>query len=295
MPDSALSPTGSVMARSRFRRSQVTLPPLRLTARDDAVLDDVHRFGCALVAHLQALHFPSYKTAAERAMKLFHHRYLDRLALEVETGQPAMIHVLGEAGRARLAARGVEVEAGPSEADPRALARAVDAAEILTAVTIAGRQPGIELPLIEARPPADAAVQPDAGVVVDVPSRRFRRVLLIDVDGRDDTAQGERFVEWRAWASGGPVRVEQALGRMLSRRGVAPIQGRARVSIGLVAHTDARLDALARLANLSGCGPLVHLARLDRLRDEGAFAAVWQQAKARAERGAAAPVTSVLE
>lgn len=285
------------MARSRFRRSKVTLPPLRLTARDDAVLDDVHRFGCALVAHLQALHFPSYKTAAERAMKLFHHRYLDRLALEVETGQPAMIHVLGEAGRARLAARGVEVGRGPSEDEPRALARAVDVAEVLTAIAVAGRQPGVELPLVEARPPIDdeAPVRPDAGVVVDVPSKRFRRVLLLDVDGRGEVAQGERFAAWRAWASGGPVRVEQALGRMLARRGVAAVAGRARVSIGVVAHDDARLDALARLANLSGCGPLVHLARFDRLRGEGAFAAVWQQAKARAEHGAAAPVTSVLE
>ncbi|MEZ4432763.1 MAG: hypothetical protein R3F65_10145 [bacterium] len=289
------------MARSRFRRTPARLPPLRLTPRDDELLRDIARLGCCLVPQLQALHFPSYKTAAERAMKLFHHRFLDRLSIEVENGQPAMIHVIGPEGRARLRELGVAAEER-TPGDAAALARAVAVAEVLTAFLVAGRRPGVVLPLAEAGPPldGDGPVQPDAGVVIDVPARLFRRVLLIDVerDERDaaaDERRARRYGAWRQWAAAGPVPVERALSRMLARRGVADAPGRARVSIGLVVRDAARLDVAAREVSAVGCGPLFHLTTVDALRAEGAFAPVWVQARARLEKGDQAARTSVLE
>lgn len=291
------------MARSRFHRTPAALPPLRLTPRDDAVLRDIHRLRCCLVPHLRALHFPSYKTAAERAMKLFHHRYLDRLSLDVETGQPAMIHVIGPNGRAHLATLGIDAAPTLPADDPQALARAVAVAEVLTAFLVAARHPGVELPLAEATPALGddaAALSPDAAVVIDVPARLFRRVLLIDIDRieRDPTAderRARRYATWRTWAAAGPMPVERALARLLARQGVAESPARPRVSIGLIARDATRLDALAREVCAAGCGPLFHLATLDDLRDRGAFASVWVAARARADRGDDAPRTSVLQ
>lgn len=283
------------MARSRFHRSTDALPPLRLTRRDDAILRDVERLGPCLVEHLRRLHFPSYKTAAERAMKLFHHGFLERRPLPAESGQPAMAHVLAPRGVEHLAARGIRARTLPADFDePHALAWAVRRTDVLSRLAADARHPGLELPLIEADPAGDG-LMPDALVVLDVPSRLFRRVLLLDVlrDGPKDGLR-ERLEAWRAWASRPATTIEEGILQALEARDVARTRHRARVSIGLLVPDAATLDAAAALATATGCGALIHLAAAEWLHEASPLDTVWVQAQARARDGAAARMTSVL-
>lgn len=290
------------MARSRFRRSPDALPPLRLTARDDAILGDIARIGPCLVDHLRRLHFPSYKTAAERAMKLFHHGFLERLPLPADTGQPAMAHVLGDRGRQHLADR--EIAPPPAAMAPHPptdLRHAVEVAGILADFIVAARHPGVELPIVDAGA-AGGGFAPHGLVVLDMPARLFRRMLLLDVApaSTDDAPidagpiDAGRLAGWKAWASRPPKTIEAELHRMLNARGVATANLRARVSIGLVVPDEPTLDAAARAAVEAGCGPLIHLAVLGELRETGPLGPVWTQARARANDGADARRTSVL-
>lgn len=296
------------MARSRFRRSPDALPPLRLTARDDAILADIARIGPCLVDHLRRLHFPSYKTAAERAMKLFHHRFLDRRPLEAATGQPAMAHVLAERGIARLAELGVAARPPlPADAEPAALGQAVARAGVLVDFVVAGRHPGIHLPIVEASP-AGREPMPDALVVIDIPSRLFRRVLLLDFDdlgapaapaagaesGRRADGRRARFSRWRSWATRPAATIEADLQALLTTRGVHTTHHRARVSIAYVVGDPASTDDVAQAAVEAGCGPLIYLAEVGELRAAGPLGAVWTQARVRAADGVSARKTSVL-
>lgn len=286
------------MARSRFHRSADALPPLRLTPRDDAILRDIDRLGPSLVEHLRALHFPSYKTAAERAMKLFHHQYLERLPLEADAGQPAMAHVLAAKGIERLAAIGVDARP-PLDADAEMarVQRAVELTGVLTAFVTAARHPGIELPAVEASPRAVGdGFAPDALVVLDVPARLFRRVLLLDIAGLadDPSLRRARFAQWAAWAARTPQQIERELADLLAARGVPPSPSRARVSIGLVIVDDAGLDGIAEAAVQAGCGPLLYLTTTAAVHAQGPLADIWTQARLRAAEGAAARRTGVL-
>lgn len=281
------------MARSRFHRSADALPPLRLTPRDDAILSDVARLGPCLVEHLRRLHFPSYKTAAERAMKLFHHGFLERLPLPAETGQPTMAHALAPRGVEHIAGLGLEPGAtavATEEADPT---HAVEVAGVLVDFLVAGRHPGIELPVVEAAP-AGARGLPDALVVIDLPARLFRRTLLLDVARPEPAATRARLAEWKAWAARPPATIEGELNGMLVDRGIAASKLRARVSIGLVVPDAAALDDVARAAVEAGCGALLHMASLHDLRTAGPLGPVWTKARDRASDGARAQRTSVL-
>lgn len=283
------------MARSRFRRTPDALPPLRLTSRDDAILRDIDRLGPCLVDHLRRLHFPSYKTAAERAMKLFHHRFLDRLPLPATSGQPAMAHGLAPRGIDRLAEIGIEARTlDPAVAeDPERLAEATARAGVLADFLAAGRHPGLDIPVVEAAPSGDG-LMPHGLVVIDVPARLFRRVLLLDFapGGADELAA--RLGQWRMWAARPPATIEGGLQAMLDSRDVARTSHRARVSIGLLVADDTGLDAAAKVALEAGCGALIHLAALDRLSDATPFDPIWVQARDRARDGRAARCTSVL-
>jgi len=272
---------------------------LRLTARDDAILRDVERLGPCLVEHLQRLHFPSYKTAAERAMKLFHHRYLERHALPAETGQPAMAHLLGQRGRERLAALDASVRPqAPRLHESDCLAWSVARTDILSRFIAASRHPGLDVPIVEADPcgPDDTALMPHALIVLDVPARLFRRVLLLDVAPSvlDVATMASRFDAWRAWAARPAAHIEAGIEHMLDSRALVRTRHRARVSIGLVVADDAALDRAASAAMAAGCGALVYLAARDAIEGATPLDAVWVQARARAEQGAAARRTSVL-
>ncbi len=281
------------MARSRFRRSTEALPPLRLTRRDDAILRDVERFGPCLVDHIRRLHFPSYKTAAERAMKLFHHGYLERRPLPADTGQPAMAHVVASRGVARLAESGIVARPLDAVVD-RPLDWAVNRADVLVRLAEAGRHPGIELPIVEAAPQG-AGHLPDALVVVDMPSRLFRRVLLLDIPQPDDVAGlAHRLGAWRTWASRPAAHIEQELQGHLSARGVAPTRHRARVSIALLVADDDALTAASQAALDAGCGALVYLACVPDMHRSNPLEAIWVQAKAHVHDGDDAQRTSIL-
>ena len=283
------------MARSRFRRSPDALPPLRLTPRDDAILRDVERLGPCLVDHLRRLHFPSYKTAAERAMKLFHHGYLERRPLPADSGQPAMAHTLAPKGIERLARKGITARTATPSDEPEALAWAVDRADVLVRMIESGRHPGLELPVVQADPPGDGQM-PDALVVIDMPARLFRRVLLLDVGHPTDGAHAlrARFERWRAWAARPALEIEQTLQRHLDARGISPTPHRARVSIALVMPDEDALDRAAVAAVSCGCGALIYLASIVAIRAATPLDAVWVQARDRASNGGQARRTSVL-
>lgn len=289
------------MARSRFHRSPDALPPLRWTPRDSAILRTVLRCRCCLVEHLQTLHFPSYKTAAERSMKLFHHRYLDRLPLnQPDGGQPAMVHVLGEPGLDRLRADGVEgVPEAPLDRDDLGdMSHAVRVADAVVSFQALDQHPGIEVPIATAHPAVTWSITPDAAMVVDVPARLFRRILLLDVSAGPTSvaarAWGERFEGWRRWVQRARQTVEADLAGLLETAPASSRSARARVSIGVVAADEDDCGRLAALADARGASPLIHLTTPAALAANGVGGAAWVQAAARHRDGSEARRTSVL-
>lgn len=295
------------MARSRFRRSPDDLPPLRWTERDDAIMRTVLRCRCCLVEHLQQLHFPSYKTAAERSMKLFHHGYLDRLPLDQpDGGQPAMVHVLAARGLERLRATGAAgvPETSPDPAAYGDLRQAVLVADAVVAFARLAQHPGVEVPIAAASPSPGWTIAPDAAIVLDVPARLFRRILLLDVStpsnptsDADTTARDwdARLSAWRDWARRGREPIEEDLARLLSSAPKRTRSPRTRVSIGIVTNDAADQQHLAARAASINAGALIHLTTIDALARHGAGGPAWVQAGLLHRSGEAARRTSVLE
>ena len=298
------------MARSRFRRSPgADLPPLRLTPRDDAVLLDVLRLRYATAEHVWALRFPSYKTAADRLMRLFQHGYLDRVPLPSEKGQPPMVHVLGAAGARRLAELGEELPAEPRARARTALALGHELA--LTTVLVEflklAPPPGIRVSCVErasarladrASDPAGAApVRPDGAACVDAPGIPLRRFVLLEVDR--GTMSPERmeakFRAYRTWLTQGAGRAEAFLDRLRARHGLEPSDEPAGVKVGVVTDDPARSARLAAIAARIGCGRLFWMAEEAEMLFRGALGAVWTPAGELSGEGNSAVRRSLLD
>ncbi|MCA9538555.1 MAG: hypothetical protein KC620_06685 [Myxococcales bacterium] len=282
------------MARSRFRRPDDALPPLRWTPRDDAILADVARLGHCLIEHLQALHFPSYKTAAERAMKLFHHGYLARAPLPAERGQPTMVHTLAPGGVAHLANAGVPSTV-PAPLSVEALRHALDVTAAVVAFLAASPPSGTVVRFIDRTlaPLRDGgAIRPDAAVLIETPTRRMRRLVLLDIDRPDaPEALAQRVQAWLAWTRQPPPALEAWIGALLTAHAVPADSVRAQLSLAWLGGGSDRLAQIATTLRQAGAARLIYLADLEALVAQGGFAPLWQRADA---LGTGRPLVSVL-
>lgn len=84
----------------RFQRSS-QIQPIRLTARDRAILENVQRHRFLRSNHLIALVGGSPQQVLRRLHRLFHHGYLDRPRSQIDyyrTGSQAMVYGIGHKG-----------------------------------------------------------------------------------------------------------------------------------------------------------------------------------------------------
>lgn len=300
----------AVMARSRQRRSAPDdRPPLRLTDRDDAILSSILRLRYCLVEHIQALHFPSYKTAAERLMRLYQHGFLDRIPLPAADGQPAMVHILAGGGVRRLSDRGARLPVEPRAraTSPTGLEHELAVSTLLVELHKANAAAtGAEFRCIE-RASAELSdrtaegaeglpIRPDGAAMLHAPGLASR-LLLLEVDrGTMGPDRMERkFVAYRTWLSQTPERALTFLERLCERNGMPVPDAELDIKVLVVAPDAGRVQRLAALAVAAGCPRLVWLAEEDALLFHGALGAVWAPAGERISRSTHAVLRSILD
>lgn len=277
------------MARSRFLRDPGV--SVLITARDDAMLKILLRVKYARVGHFQSLFFSSYKTAAERCMKLYHAKLMDRVALPARRGQAAVVHTIAAAGINRLREIG---EAVPREwrakgTSPTSLDHDLAVTDVLVSFLSGAGGDG---PFVRAYERANndlvvtlpqgssiKARKPDAAVVVDHNGSRLVALIEVDRATMSTPQMHEKLLAYRE-AALARVGIEEAVTALLLRHGVPLVASEASVKLLVTVPSARRAVQLADIAVGVGLKSFVLLAVHDDLVNAGIFAPVWKSALA---------------
>lgn len=276
------------MARSRFLRDPGV--SVQITARDDAMLKFLLRVKYARVEHFQRLFFSSYKTAAERCMKLFHAGLIDRTPLPASRGQAATIHTIAAAGINRL--REIDM-AIPREWRAKAASSAMldhelAVSDVLVAFLSGAAKNGPSVAAYERankhllltmpeRVPG-GSLKPDGAVVVDQNGERLFALIEVDRGTMSPTQMQEKFAVYREAALDGGC-IEAALSALLSRHHVPLIDAAAGVRLLVTVPSVKRAVQLADVAVGLALKRFVMLAVHDEVVRSGVFAPVWKTAQ----------------
>jgi hypothetical protein len=133
----------------RYRRAPLQAPGLVLTVRDEALLEDVWRYGFLTTTQIEllrgastepALRFVSRLTLTRRLKLLFHHRYLQRLPRPLAQGSQEPVYVLDREGARVLSLQHGEVGARPASRLPKtvALGHGLSIVQVRVALAVAG-------------------------------------------------------------------------------------------------------------------------------------------------------------
>lgn len=115
----------------RYRRVAGSAPPMLLTGRDLALLEDVWRYRLLTTSQIETLRFNdpdienrfvSRLTLTRRLKLLFHHRYLRRISRPLSQGSREPVYVLDSEGARVLSQKHGEVAAPPPSRLPAAAA-----------------------------------------------------------------------------------------------------------------------------------------------------------------------------
>ena len=93
-------------------------PPMQLTARDSAVIRAAYSYRFLRQDQIQALLFPSKWTTQYRLVRLYQHRYLNRLFTAVPFGRGKTVYCLDERGSDLIAAE-LGIDRGDIDWKPR--------------------------------------------------------------------------------------------------------------------------------------------------------------------------------
>lgn len=275
------------MARSRFLRDPGV--SVQITARDDAMLNFLLRVKYARVEHFQQLFFSSYKTAAERCMKLFHTGLIDRTPLPASRGQAAAIHTIAAAGINRLREIGVAIprEWRGKAASPAMLDHTLAITDVLASFLAGAAASGPSIVAYERaharlvvklseRVPS-SSVKPDGAVVVDQNGKRLLALLEVDRGTMSVVQMAEKFSAYREAALGRAC-IEATLSALLERHHVPPVATAAGVRLLVTVPSVKRAVQLAQVATGLGLKKFVMLAVHDDVVRDGVFAPVWKSA-----------------
>lgn len=275
------------MARSRFVRDPDVA--VALTVRDDAMLRLLLRVKYARVEHFQQLFFSSYKTAAERSMKLFHAGLMDRTPLPARRGQAAAIHTISSAGINRLREIGESIprEWRGKSTSPVSLDHDLALTDVLVSFLSGAGQHTVAVVAYERANkhlvvslPADAvagSLKPDGAVVVDHDGGRLFALIEVDRGTMSKAVMREKFLAYRE-AAMNQERIEATLSGLLERHNVPLVSVAADVKLLVTAPSRKRVVQLAEIAVQLGLKNFVWVCVHDDLVNAGIFAPVWKSA-----------------